>query len=60
MVKKSYNTGKANGRYKDGRDSGKKMTIRLPESADERLTRLAQEAGISKNEFIIRLLIAAE
>ena len=58
MAKKSYNTGKNNPRYKDGRYHAKKMTIRLPVETDEKLTRLATAAGVSKNELIVRLITA--
>ncbi len=58
MVKKSYNAGEQNPRYKDGRYHAKKMTIRLPDDVDEKLTRLATAAGVSKNELIVRLITA--
>ncbi len=58
MAKKSYNTGKNNPRYKDGRYPAKKMTIRLPLETDEKLTRLATAANVSKNELIVRLITA--
>jgi predicted DNA-binding protein len=58
MVKKSYNAGEQNPRYKDGRYHAKKMTIRLPVETDEKLTRLATAANVSKNEIIVRLITA--
>ena len=60
-MKKSYNAGKANPSYKDGRvgDSGHAMTLRLPPNAAENLKRMAEAAGVSRNEFIVRLLTAA-
>ena len=58
MAKKSYNAGEANPRYKDGRYHAKKMTIRLPDEIDAKLTRLATAANVSKNELIVRLITA--
>ena len=58
MAKKSYNAGESNPRYKDGRYHAKKMTIRLPNETDEKLTQLATAAGVSKNELIVRLITA--
>ncbi len=58
MAKKSYNAGENNPRYKDGRYHAKKMTIRLPDDVDEKLTRLATAANVSKNELIVRLITA--
>lgn len=58
MAKKSYNAGENNPRYKDGRYSAKKMTIRLPDDVDEKLCRMATAANVSKNEMIVRLITA--
>ena len=61
MAKKSYNAGEQNPRYKDGRyKHGTKMTIRLPVETDEKLTRLATAANVSKNELIVRLITAVK
>jgi predicted HicB family RNase H-like nuclease len=60
MAKKSYNAGENNPRYKDGRYHAKKMTIRLPDEVDEKLTRLATAANVSKNELIVRLITAVK
>ena len=60
MAKKSYNAGEQNPRYKDGRYHAKKMTIRLPDEIDAKLTRLATAASVSKNELIVRLITAED